>query len=159
MNMKYSNILMVVAGMLFLAACSSTIELYDNRSEVFTPSPDLEFNNGDIYLEHTVVRDRDTSERVGRLVTRMQVVEAYAPVSEEAPMGDNEFILDCTAEFEDGTITFYGPGKMGELMTNGVNFSVMGGTGRYAGARGTVQIGPVTELRGEPVFPASFRLK
>ncbi len=114
------------------------------------------FSAGDTVVEHGGLIDPESGGDVGRAVTRVQVVQVLEPPSEENPFGDFEFILDCTVQLEDGTLTFYGAGVLHEF-EEGVPFTLMGGTGRYAGTRGTTTV-TSAEIGGEPGFTITFDL-
>lgn len=103
---------------------------------------------GDLLLEHKPVADPRTGQRVGEAVTRVQVA---ATAGEDAL-----FILDCTVRLGGDAIVFYGSGRFSDLAT-GVTFAVTGGTGRYAGAAGTVRVVP-GELAGETGVTMTFDL-
>lgn len=85
---------------------------------------------GDLRLDHKPLVDPDSGEEVGRVVTRVQVVDAGG--------GDPFQILDCTVELDGGKLVFYGSFRGSESAGPGAVFPLMGGTGRYSGAEGTV---------------------
>lgn len=111
---------------------------------------------GDTVVEHGQLVDLETGADVGRAVTRVQVVQVLEPPTDDNPFGDFEFILDCTVQLDGGTLTFYGAGVLSEL-EDGVVFTLIGGTGRYAGTRGTTTV-TAAEIAGEPGFTIAFDL-
>lgn len=111
---------------------------------------------GDTVVEHGKLVDLETGDDIGRAVTRVQVVQVLQPPNEDNPSGDFEFILDCTVQLQDGTLTFYGAGVLQELQ-DGVAFTLMGGTGRYAGTRGTTTV-TAADIGGEPGYTIAFDL-
>jgi hypothetical protein len=80
--------------------------------------------------------DPATGDEVGTSKTRVEVV---------SQVGDDlSFILDCTFEWPAGNnIVFTGAEYFSHLAT-GATFAVVGGTGTYAGANGSVQLTPDT---------------
>lgn len=77
------------------------------------------------------VLDPDSGSQIGTAVTRIVVAE----VTDD----DAVFILDCTVRLADGSLNFYGAESFSSL-ANGVTYTVIGGTGRYHGTRGVVNI-------------------
>jgi hypothetical protein len=137
----------------------TTIQVFDPRTEVTETFLNLgaeEFSAGDIVVERAMLFDPENGASIGRSVTRIQFLEVLAKPSDDNPMGDFEFILDCTVELEGGSIVFYGPGVMNQIM-EGVTFAVMGGTGDYAGSRGTVTV-KATEINDQQGVTMNFNL-
>lgn len=77
------------------------------------------------------VFDPGSGDPIGTAVTRVVIAE----VTDD----DAVFILDCTVRLDDGTLTFYGAESFSSF-ADGVIYTVMGGTGRYHGTRGVVNI-------------------
>lgn len=117
-------------------------------SDTFVDLGDGGFSAGDIILENGGLTD-PTGESVGQVVTRIQVVE---PLDGD----DFLFILDCTVRLDGGNLTFYGAGEFGDI-AEGVDFALTGGTGRYAGTRGTVSV-VGAEVDGEEGVTITFHL-
>jgi hypothetical protein len=104
---------------------------------------------GDTLLFDEPVVNPKTGERIGTAVTRVQIVKTLA--------GDDAlFILDCTVRLPRGNLVFTAAEQFSHL-ASGVTFVVAGGTGRFAGADGTVT-GRHTEFSGEPAAVLSFDL-
>lgn len=117
--------------------------VFDARSDVvesFVDTNDEGFSAGDTIVEHASVVWPDSGETAGRTVTRIQVIESRVAPSDDDPIGDFLFFLDCTLELEGGTITFHGAAEHAALPVDGMTFTVSGGTGEYAGASGSVHI-------------------
>lgn len=135
-----------------LAATDDGIVVFGPQSQVsqtFLDLGDGGFSAGDAILENAGLVDPDTGESVGRAVTRIQVVELLDG-------GDFLFILDCTVELKGGNLTFYGAGEFGDV-AEGIDFALTGGTGRYAGTRGTVTVAGA-EVDGEEGVKITFHL-
>lgn len=135
-----------------LAATNDGIVVFEPTSQVSDTYLDLGeggFSAGDTILENAVLTDPDTGESVGTVVTRIQVVEVLDG-------GDFLFILDCTVQLSGGNLTFYGAGVFGDV-AEGVDFALTGGTGRYAGTRGTVTV-TAAEANGEEGVTIAFHL-
>lgn len=135
-----------------LAATDDGIVVFEPASQVSDTFLDLGeggFSAGDIILENARVVDPDTGESVGRVLTRIQVVEPLDG-------GDFLFILDCTVQLSGGNLTFYGAGAFGDV-AEGIDFALTGGTGRYSGTRGTVTVAGA-EVNGEEGVTITFRL-
>ncbi len=103
---------------------------------------------GDLALEHKPLVDPESGAEVGKAVTRVQVLDVSG--------GDPVFNIDCTIALAEGDIVFYGAGRFSELAV-GATFAVTGGTGRYAGTRGTVTIRG-DSLDGTSGFTIAFDL-
>lgn len=117
--------------------------VFEDRStvvETFVDVNDEGFSAGDTIVEYVSVVSPDSGEVAGRNVTRIQVVESRVAPSDDDPIGDFLFVLDCTTELEGGTITFHGAAEFAEFPESGLTFTVSGGTGEYAGTSGTVHI-------------------
>ncbi len=143
------------AGALLLTAPSAatppaqTIEVYvatGEPSHVDELDPGL--GPGDWLLFRDPVLDAD-GEQIGTAVTRVQVI---APAGEH----DAAFILDCTVELDGGRLVFSGAEQLSRLESR-VTYAVVGGTGRYAGARGQVNGTPAT-VDGQSAALLSFEL-
>jgi hypothetical protein len=77
------------------------------------------------------VLDPDSGAQIGTAVTRVVIAEVT---------DDNAvFILDCTLRLADGTLNFYGAESFSSF-ANGATYTVTGGTSRYHGTRGVVNI-------------------
>lgn len=104
---------------------------------------------GDTLLHHDPVLDPDSGEQIGTAVTRVQAGRALGGA-------DALFILDCTVRLANGNLVFYGPEQLSNIPT-GTTYSLIGGTGSYAGAEGTVE-GVLDEHDGQDVFRLHFDL-
>jgi hypothetical protein len=93
--------------------------------------------------------DPATGDQVGTSKTRIEVI---------SQVGDDlSFILDCTFEWPDGNnIVFTGAEYFSDLAT-GLTFAVVGGTGTYAGANGSVHLTPAT-VDGQSGSTATFTI-
>ena len=141
------------------ASTMSEVVVFDQRTELvenFVDLGDEGFTNGDIVLEHSGLVDPDSGAPVGRSVTRVNVFDAREAPSDDNPLGDFLFYLDCTVELEGGNLTFQGPGENAAL-PDGVTFSVTGGTGAYAGAGGTATV-QLAEIDGQSGVTLTFDL-
>lgn len=103
---------------------------------------------GDWLLFRDPVLDA-SGERIGTADTRVQVI---AP----AGAGDLSFILDCTVELDRGRLVFSGAELLSHAETE-VTFALVGGTGRYAGAKGQVT-GTPAAVDGQPTTHLTFEL-
>ena len=86
---------------------------------------------GDQFLTVDPVRDPGTGEQIGTAVTRVVVAQVAGD--------DATFILDCTVRLPEGNLAFYGAESFSSFV-DGVTYTVVGGTGRYQGTRGVVNI-------------------
>jgi hypothetical protein len=150
-----------VAALATTGGSDATEELvvFDPRTEVLETFLDLGeegFSAGDVIVEHTALVDPETGEARGRAVTRIQVIEVLEPPSHDNPMGDFVLILDCTYEFDEGNISFYGSEEFHNIV-DGMIFTVVGGTGDYTGVTGTVAIAGA-EIDGQEGVTATFQL-
>lgn len=102
---------------------------------------------GDTLLFDEPVVNPKTGEHIGSAVTRVQVVKTLEG-------GDALFILDCTVRLPKGNLVFTGAEQFSHVAT-GMTFVVAGGTGRYAGADGTVTARH-TDVSGQPAAVLSF---
>lgn len=102
---------------------------------------------GDVRLQIWDLLDPVDETVVGDSVMQVWVVRL--------PRGDRPFtiILDCTVRLADGNIAFHGPVRTDEFGA----LPVVGGTGAYVGATGTVTIEPAT-LSGQDGFMWTFDL-
>ena len=105
---------------------------------------------GDLLMEHKTLLDPSNGQRVGEAVTRGQVADVVA--------GDSVINIDCTIKLAGGDIVFYGAGLFSKMMDKGLGFAVIGGTGKYRGAKGGVTV-RVAERQGKPGANISFNLK
>jgi hypothetical protein len=95
---------------------------------------EFDLSAGDLLLFHDpVFGDRD--KEIGSAVTRVQVIQG----PDDDGLDDVLFLLDCTIRLNDGNLLFSGAGQLGDLGT-GAEFALVGGTGQYSGARGTVEM-------------------
>ena len=69
---------------------------------------------------------------------------------------DAVLILDCTVRLADGNLNFYGAESFSSF-ADGVTYTVIGGTGRYHGTRGVVNI-TGGHVAGENVSLLAFDL-
>lgn len=124
---------------------SGFVHLVDEPPSARQP---FDVSAGDVLLFHDPVLDPDDpAQQIGTAVTRVHVVEPLDG-------GDAVFLLDCTVRLPDGTLVFSGAEQLAHLGI-GVTYAVTGGTGRYAGARGTVD-GEMDETDGEEVSRLTF---
>ncbi len=86
---------------------------------------------GDQFLTVDAVLDPGTGEQIGTAVTRVVVAQVAGD--------DATFILDCTVRLPEGNLAFYGAESFSSF-ADGVTYMVVGGTGRYQGTRGVVNI-------------------
>ena len=112
------------------------------RVEVFVDVGDAGFGAGDLVFEQAGLVWPDNGDAAGRVVTRIQVVEGRVAPSDEDPVGDFVFYLDCSVELDEGSLDFHGAGEIADLPGSGLTFAISGGTGAYVGAAGTVHITP-----------------
>lgn len=77
------------------------------------------------------VFDSDSGAEIGTAVTRVVI----ARVADD----DAVFILDCTVRLPDGNLNFYGAESFSSF-ADGVTYTVIGGTGRYHGTQGVVNV-------------------
>ena len=114
----------------------------DSLIDLGKPGPSA----GDTTLSRKPVVDPDTGAAAGTDVTRIQVVELLRR--------NAVVILDCTSNLTDGAITFYGSFR---ILDPVVVLAVTGGTGAYAGARGTVKL-EATEIGGKAGTLITFEI-
>lgn len=102
---------------------------------------------GDMRLQIWDLLDPVDESVVGDSVMKVTIVRSHH--------GDQPFtiILDCTARLSDGHIFFHGAIRTDEFGA----LPVVGGTGEYVGAIGTVTIEPA-ELAGQDGFMWTFDL-
>ena len=107
---------------------------------------------GDLRLGVSDLLDPSDEEVLGRAIVRGTVVKSRGG-------GDDvTFILDVTAQLGSGDIVFYGGLQVSELNSDtGAVLSVIGGTGDFAGAKGTVTI-VSAEVAGQEGFMWTFDL-
>lgn len=70
---------------------------------------------------------------------------------------DIALMVECSIELADGNIFFNGSAHVAELVGGGAAIPVIGGTGRYSGARGTVVLTATNHDR--PVLVFDFTTK
>ncbi len=85
----------------------------------------------DQFLTVDPVLDPGSGEPIGTAVTRVVVAQVAGD--------DATFVLDCTVRLPDGNLYFYGAESFSSFV-DGVSYAVVGGTGRYQGTRGVVDI-------------------
>jgi hypothetical protein len=105
---------------------------------------------GDLLMEHKSLLNPTSGNKVGEAVTRGQAADVVA--------GDTVITIDCTIKLAGGDIVFYGAGLFSKMMDKGLGFAVIGGTGKYRGAKGGVTV-KVAERNGKPGANISFNLK
>lgn len=111
------------------------------------------FGTGDEIFEiHDLLDPADTTIVVGQAITRFTVVRLHQHGE------DFTLILDCTVRLGEGENVFYGGARFSEFFgPEGAVFPVLGGTGAFSGAAGTVTIG-VTAVGGEELALFTFDL-
>lgn len=144
-----AGVLLTTAGTSVAAPPPRTIQVHVAAGEP-THVDELEpgLGPGDWLLFRDPVLDAG-GEEIGTAVTRVQLI---APVGEE----DVAFILDCTVELDDGRLVFSGAEQLSRLESR-VRYAVVGGSGRYAGARGQVTGEPAL-VDGQPASRLTFEL-
>ena len=110
-----------------------------------TPPPGLPAE-GDQFLTVDPVLDPGTGEQIGTAVTRVVVAQVVGD--------DATVILDCTVRLPEGNLAFYGAESFSSF-ADGVTYTVVGGTGRYQGTGGVVNI-TGSELGGRAGSLLSF---
>jgi len=103
---------------------------------------------GDLIVENLPVFDAANNERIGNTATVITVIRGPK---------DNPFVwIDCEVGMKDGSLTFAGGERLGDIMEgNGATFSVTGGTGAYRDATGTVKV--IHKARdGQPTVDFNF---
>lgn len=97
---------------------------------------------GDTVLENHPLRSVTNSRTVGSVITAVRVVRTFDD-------GDFLAFIDCTVRVDGrGSLTFVGGIRFTDAQA-GTDLPVVGGTGRWAGTRGTVHL-TVTEVGGVP---------
>ena len=76
--------------------------------------------------------DPQTGDKVGRVVGRFVFVK-------KTSKRDGHFVADVTTNLPQGKLMIYGSSKFSNF-EKGVRFAITGGTGAYAGARGSVVV-------------------
>lgn len=111
------------------------------------------FGTGDEIFEiHDLLDATDESVALGQAITKITVVRLHKKGQ------DFTFILDCTVQLPGGDIVFYGGARFSELFgPDGLVFPVIGGTGPYAAAGGTVTIVPA-DVAGQDGAKFTFDL-
>lgn len=125
--------LMAVLGAAAALAASEPPGRARGDVEVFLPGtpPAGLPTEGDQFLTVDPVLDPGTGEQIGTAVTRVVVAQVAGD--------DATFILDCTVRLPEGNLAFYGAESFSSFV-DGVTYTVVGGTGRYQGTRGVVNI-------------------
>lgn len=103
---------------------------------------------GSQFLTVDPLLDPHTREEIGTAVTRVVIAAAAED--------DATFILDCAVQLPGGNLYFYGAETFASF-ADGVTYAVVGGTGRYEGTRGVVDIN-VTQIDGQPGSLLTFDL-
>ncbi|HLI56627.1 MAG TPA: dirigent protein [Actinomycetota bacterium] len=96
----------------------------------------LDLSAGDVALFDEPVETLDTGHALGAAITRVQVIDAVGAA-------DSNFIIDCTVHLPDGDLLFSGAELFSHLSTV-ATVPVVGGTGKYSGAKGQVRLRPRT---------------
>jgi hypothetical protein len=119
------------------------VHLLDEEPRDNPSTQEPEFSAGDTILFLDPVLDPETGKEIGDAVTRIQVVNNLDQD------GDAPYILDCTIRLQDGNLIFFGAEQFAHMQTTS-RFTVIGGTGRYAGVDGAVTATPdtVSERKG-----------
>ena len=103
-------------------------------SQTFHPGS-KQFGPNSTVLENRPVFDYADGKRMGETYTRVTVVRG----NEKAFIG----FIDCTTTLSGGSLDFAGGAHSAQVFGKGASFAVTGGTGIYAGSRGTVFLKPV----------------
>lgn len=103
------------------------------------------FSSGDYVVSIDALVDRQTQQRVGRVVGKSTLVKPQKAL----------FLTEGTFEFEGGSVTAEGLIAFGEDVD--AVLAVTGGTGDYATARGTVSVEDTLET-GEHTLLLTFEL-
>ena len=155
--MKASNVLSVatVAVLsLALVACSEAsgsttkqldVTSVDEKATVFQML-DLGktgFGPGDQLVEESPVVDAG-GQTLGKALTTAAIISGTG-------MTDFEAVVDCTVELAEGHLVFHG-GFASKDLAAGAPVPVVGGTGQYAGATGTVMMIAPTDKKTELKF-------
>lgn len=102
---------------------------------------------GDVILENKC----DVLDGNGSVIGHYSTVVTVLGETGRGPAG----FVDCVVTLASGSkLSFSGPGDLADVATSGINLVVTGGTGRYAGAGGEVNI---VHVAGSPAT-ASFKL-
>jgi phage-related tail fiber protein len=144
-NVKVTRAIAAVAlasaGTFVLAACAQeaqdaesqtlTVTVSDKDAVVFEviDQGSKGFGPGDLLVEDAPVVD-DAGEEIGRTLTTITVVSGDE-------MADFNGLIDCTVELAEGNLHFTGGFAMADLSA-GATVPVVGGTGGYKSASGTV---------------------
>lgn len=97
----------------------------------------MDLSAGDVALFDEPVEHTDSGHVIGAAITRVQVIDSVG-------QGDANFILDCTVHLPGGDLLFSGAELFSHLSMV-ATVPVVGGTGKYAGARGQVRMRPRTQ--------------
>lgn len=119
----------------FASAGDAQVQVFDPEGpfERFVDLGRPDLSPGDQVIEIHRLLDPTTGDPAGRSFTHLAVLKV---------LGGGEdliFAIDCTIRLPEGTIVFYGAGRLGRLSEpGGLTFPVTGGTGAYELVRGTV---------------------
>lgn len=121
------------------AAPTRHLTLFDIGSSGTTEPVDLltegDFPGlGDLILEYHDLADMESQAIVGQAITRVQVIHTL-------PGGDFDLLIDCTVLLAEGTFHFTGGGRFSDFTQGqGITLPIVGGTGVYRQATGTVHM-------------------
>jgi hypothetical protein len=118
-----------------------TVVTHDSQGTITPPSFGANPKQNDQASEDAPAFRGD--HKVGR-------AETVVTITRVAP-NDLEAMIECTVELRQGNVMFNGAFNFNEI-ANGVSVPVVGGTGRYAGARGTVQLKSTNPARTRLTF-------
>jgi hypothetical protein len=131
--------LTVLVGLILVLAATTALAAKPERQKFTLVVRDAEgvFAPADFFTSPFQLNEQATEDapvaRNGTVVGRSETIYTVTRVAGE----DVGIVIECSIELPEGNLFFNGSGRLADAVS-GIALPVVGGTGAYAGARGTV---------------------